>query len=95
MSESKWADFVISAVKRGPGSGKIIQVPVTPKEQNFLREVATYYDLGPAAIEEFSKVPKPGFSDPQILIFFKPSGILIILSCTNLILFIGSLALPT
>ena len=28
MSESRWADFVITAVKRGPGSGKISQVQV-------------------------------------------------------------------
>jgi len=28
MTESKWADFVISAVKRGPGMGRISQVQV-------------------------------------------------------------------
>ena len=28
MSESKWADFVITAVKRGPGMGRISQVQV-------------------------------------------------------------------
>ena len=28
MTEGKWADFVISAVKRGPGMGRISQVQV-------------------------------------------------------------------
>ena len=40
--------------------GKIIQVPVTPKEQNFMLGIAQSLDLGPAAVEELSTRPKQG-----------------------------------
>ena len=51
----------LEGFEKALNEGKIIQVPLTPKEQNFLREVTTYFDLGPSAVEEFSKVPKQGF----------------------------------
>ena len=36
MEESKWADYVVSAVKRGPGSGRISQVQVHVDRGNSL-----------------------------------------------------------
>lgn len=40
--------------------GKIIQVPITPKEQNFMLGVAQSLDLGPESIQELSTQPKQG-----------------------------------
>ena len=40
--------------------GKIIQVPVTPKEQNFMLSIAESFDLGPEAIQELRTQPKQG-----------------------------------
>lgn len=41
--------------------GKIIQVPVTPKEQKFMLSIAVSFDLGPEAVKELSTLPKQGF----------------------------------
>ena len=42
-------------------NAKIVQVPVTPKEQAFLIEVAKAFDLGEDAIHELSILPAKGW----------------------------------
>jgi len=50
----------IEGFEKALDEGKIIQVPVTPKEQTFMLGIAQSLDLGPESIQELSTKPKQG-----------------------------------
>ena len=57
---------VNAAVGRGTlekaiDDAKLVQVPVTPKEQAFLIEIAVAFDLGEDSLEELRKLPAKGW----------------------------------
>ena len=49
------------SLEQAVDNAKIVQVPVTPKEQGFLIEVAKAFDLGEDAIHELSILPAKGW----------------------------------
>ena len=65
-----FARVMIQRVNQAVGKGtledaidnaKIVQVPVTPKEQAFLLEIAKAFDLGEEAVHELSVLPAKGW----------------------------------